>query len=92
MKTILHIVRKEFLQFRRDPKMFGISFIAPINQLLILGYAANLDVRDLSTVVCDMDRTEVSRKLLSEFTNSGYFALGSYVDKTEDVDHYLDDG
>jgi len=90
MRTILHIIRKEFIQLRRDRRMFAIVFIAPIFQLIILGYAANLDVRDIPTVVCDMDNTQTSREFVSNFTNSGYFTLESYVDKIEEVDHYID--
>jgi ABC-2 type transport system permease protein len=92
MKTILHIVRKEFIQLRRDPNMLRMSIFAPIFQLLILGYAANLDVRDIPTVVCDLDRTETSREFLSSFANSGYFALESYADRIEEVDQYIDKG
>ncbi len=92
MKTILHIIRKELLQFRRDPKMFSISFIAPIFQLLVLGYAANLDVTDLPTVVCDLDRSAASRELLRTFSNSGYFELAWEVTRMEDVDPYLETG
>lgn len=92
MKTILHIIRKELLQFRRDPKMFSISFIAPIFQLLVLGYAANLDVTDLPTVVCDLDRSAASRELLRTFTNSGYFELAWDVTRMEDVDPYIETG
>jgi len=92
VKTILHIIRKELLQFRRDPKMFSISFIAPIFQLLVLGYAANLDVTDLPTVVCDLDRSAASRELLRTFSNSGYFELAWEVTRMEDVDPYLETG
>src|SRR3989441_237732 len=35
-------MRKEFLELRQDPRLFGIVIIAPILQLTMLGYAANL--------------------------------------------------
>jgi len=72
--------------------MFPIIFVAPIIQLLLLGYAVNLDVRDIPTIVCDLDRTKTSRELLSEFSHSGYFNLKSYVSKIDQVDRYLDNG
>lgn len=92
MKTILHILRKELLQFRRDPKMFSISFIAPIFQLVVLGYAANLDVTDIPTAVCDLDRSMASRELLRTFATSGYFELACDVTRMEDVDPCLETG
>ena len=47
MRRILSLVRKELLQLRRDPKMRAIILIAPLMQVLILGYAADMDVRDV---------------------------------------------
>lgn len=92
MKTILHIIKKEFLQFRRDWKMLAMSFIAPVFQLVILGYAANLDVRDMPTVVFDPDNSTQSRELVSDFVNSGYFDVVAHVNRHDEVDEYIDNG
>jgi ABC-2 type transport system permease protein len=92
MRNILHIIRKEFLQLRQDKKMFGISFIAPVLQLIILGYAATFDVSNIPTVVCDFDNSPSSRELLRSFTSTGYFTIVGYFDKTSDIDNQLDDG
>jgi len=92
MRNILHIIRKEFLQLRQDKKMFGISFIAPVLQLIILGYAATFDVSNIPTVVCDFDNSPSSRELLRSFTSTGYFTIVEYFDKTSDIDNQLDDG
>jgi ABC-2 type transport system permease protein len=92
MKRILHIVRKEFLQLRQDPKMFGISIVAPVIQLVILGYAANLDVKDLPMVVCDQDRSPSSRELTAQFSGAGYFRIVGLVERTDDIDTFLDNG
>ena len=92
MGAILSIVRKEFLQLRRDRRLFPVIFISPILQLLLLGYAANLDVRDIPSVVCDMDRSAASRGFLDKFSNSGYFTIKARVGRLEDIDHFLDSG
>ncbi|MBD3170624.1 MAG: ABC transporter permease subunit [candidate division Zixibacteria bacterium] len=92
MKKIFYIIKKEFLQFRRDRRMFGISFVAPVIQLLLLGYAANLDVKNVPIVVYDMDNTSISRELITKFTNSGYFEIRDYIDDPDDIDRYIDSG
>jgi len=92
MKTILHIIRKEFIQLKQDKKMFRISFIAPIFQLLILGYAATFDVSKIPMVVCDFDNSPSSRELVRSFTSTEYFTIAGYFDKTSEIDHQLDDG
>lgn len=92
MKTIFHIIKKEFIQFRRDRKMFGLSFVAPVFQLLILGYAANLDVSEIPLIVFDQDRSTESRTLIANFTNTGYFKNVGNIDEAGEIDHFLDDG
>lgn len=92
MKAILSIMRKEFLQLRRDPRLFPVLFISPVLQLLLLGYAANLDVRKIPSVICDQDRSSASREFLEGFINSGYFAVKARVEKLDEIDHFLDDG
>jgi len=92
MKTVLSILWKEFLQLRRDPRLFPVIFLSPIIQLLLLGYAANLDVRNIPMVVCDLDRSSAGRELVDGFLNSGYFTAEARVDRTAAIDRYLDDG
>lgn len=92
MRKIFHLIRKEFTQMRRDPRMFPIIFISPVLQLVLLGYAANLDVKNIPTIFCDLDRTEASREFISQFTNSGYFSLEGVVTKLDSLDEYINNG
>lgn len=92
MKTILHIIKKEFLQFRRDPKMFAIILIAPVVQLIFLGYAATLDVNVVHTLVYDQDKTYESRKFIESFTSSGFFKIDYNADNYTQLTKNLDKG
>src|SRR5579871_3862182 len=86
------IIRKEFLQVFRDPRMRGLLFIPPLVQLLIFGYAANLDVNTARIAWMDQDRSPQSRDLLSEFLGSGRFVVSaSPTDETE-MQQLLDRG
>jgi ABC-2 type transport system permease protein len=92
MRTIIYFIKKEFLQFKRDPKMFGVILVAPVIQLIFLGYAANLDVENVKMVVYDRDRTTTSRNFIEEFTSSGYFEIVDYVDSYDDLTDNLNKG
>ncbi len=92
MRAILAILRKEFIQIRRDPRMLPILFLAPVLQLLLLGFAVNLDVRDIPAVVCDQDRSPQSRAYLEAFFRSGYFSRRADVGQTGDIDEWIDRG
>jgi ABC-2 type transport system permease protein len=75
MRTILQIIRKEFLQLRRDKRMFPMLFVAPLIQVFIFGFAANNDVTHVPIAVVDQDRSMESRRLVDGFLSSGYFDL-----------------
>ena len=60
MRRLGFLIRKELIELRRDPRLFGIVIVAPIIQLTILGYAATTDVRNVPIVVADGDRSPQS--------------------------------
>ena len=90
--VILEIVRKEFFQFRQDRRMMSVSFVAPIVQVLLLGYAATTDIKNTNLIVCDLDKTAESRSLVRAFTNSGYFIETASVDVPADADGFIESG
>jgi len=92
MPKVGHIIRKEFIQLRRDRRMFFIVFFSPVLQLILLGYAANLDIRNIPVVFCDLDATRTSRDFIAQFPASGYFSIRATVNRVEDVDEYIDRG
>src|SRR5215469_603085 len=69
------IVRKELIQALREPRMRVLLFIPPMVQLLVFGYAVNLDVDHARIAWMDMDQTPASRDLLSRFQGSGRFEV-----------------
>lgn len=57
------MLRKEFIQALREPRMRLLLFLPPILQCIIFGYAVNLDVDHAHIAWMDMDRTPESRDL-----------------------------
>jgi ABC-2 type transport system permease protein len=92
MRILYNFVIKEFLQFLRDRRMFMTIIIAPVIQLIFLGYAANMDVKVIHTVIFDQDRTETSRNFIRSFEKSGYFSIDYYVDNYRDLTQLIDKG
>ncbi|KAA0258734.1 MAG: ABC transporter permease [Chlorobiota bacterium] len=88
----MRIVIKEFQQFRRDPKMFGIILVAPVIQLILLGYAATLDLKVVHTVIMDSDRSTTSREFIKEFSGSTYFSIDKYVYTYDEAYKEIDAG
>jgi ABC-2 type transport system permease protein len=92
MQRLLFLVRKELIELRRDPRLFGIVIMAPIVQLTLLGYAATTDVRDVPVVVVDEDRSTESRDLVSRFDASQNFVIVDAAESIREIDAYLDSG
>ena len=92
MRSIIEFVKKEFLQFKRDPKMFALILLAPVIQLTFLGFAANLDVKLVRTIVFDQDRSATSRDFIERFTSSGYFKIEEYVNSYDKITEVIDKG
>jgi ABC-2 type transport system permease protein len=91
-RRISRIIRKEFIQLRRDPRLLRIVLAAPVFQLLIFGYSVTTDVTHISTAVLDEDRTSASRALAERFVRSRYFDFDHYLSHPDEVDRLLDTG
>ncbi len=92
MGRLLHMVRKEFIELRRDPRLFGIVILAPIVQLTMLGYAATTDVKDVPVVVLDRDHSSASRDLVSRFEASQNFVVVESVSSPQGLEAALNTG
>ena len=91
-ERIKHMLIKEFIQIFRDPRMKGVIFLMPIIQLLVFGYAVTTDVKNVATLVHDLDNSIASRELVSRFVKSGYFNVVEYTDSEDRVRELMDRG
>jgi ABC-2 type transport system permease protein len=86
------IFRKEFLELRQNPRIFGVVIIAPILQLTVLGYAANMDVKNVPIVFADGSRSAMSRTLIARFEGSPYFKVVDTVTTVAEIDPFIELG
>ena len=77
MRTVLALIKKEFLQVFRDRNMLRLVFLTPLIQLLVLGYAVDTDVKLISTAVYDFDRSRLSREYVRSLSAGDYFIAGA---------------
>ena len=77
------MIRKEFIQMRRDRLTFAMMLAIPVMQLLLFGYAINSDPKDLPTALYVQDHSVFTRDIAAALTNTGYFRIVSHP-KTEE--------
>jgi ABC-2 type transport system permease protein len=86
------ILRKELIQALREPRMRVLLFVPPMVQLIVFGFAVNLDVDHAKIAWMDMDRSPESRDLLERFRGSGRFELVSWPEQEIGAQQVLDRG
>src|ERR687896_542169 len=92
MRTILFLVRKEFLQIFRDHTTVFQIFLIPVVQLLVLSNATTFDVKQVRMLVVDEDRTTVSAGLLQRLEAGGQFEVVRYQPTNAGADQALLEG
>lgn len=92
MNRILAVLKKEFIQLRRDRLTVAMVFLIPLVQLLLFGYAIQTEVRHIPTVVFDQSLSPESREMLEAFTASGYFDVTWIAGSYDEVNRMIDSG
>lgn len=83
------MVRKEFIQMRRDRLTFATMIAIPVMQLILFGYAINMDPRHLPTAVLLHDDGPLVRQVLTGLETTGYFALDHRVASRTEMEALL---
>jgi ABC-2 type transport system permease protein len=91
-KRVQYLIVKELIQVLRDKRLRIILIFPPIFQLIIFGYAANLDVKNINTAVRDLDQSVESRELLNRFGSSKYFNIVSYPKTPKEIETLIKKG
>jgi len=74
MRGFRAVLRKEGIQMVRDKGTLRFALLVPLFQLVLFG-TIDTNVRLVPTAVFDQSRTEESRQLLTQLTNTGYFKI-----------------
>jgi len=75
MRILATLLVKEFKQIFRNRTMLPIIFIVPVVQMILLTYAASLEMKDIKMAVVDQDYSQASRLLTSRFQGSPYIEI-----------------
>ncbi len=92
IQRIFAVVRKEVRQLRRDRLTFGMIVGIPVIQLLMFGYAINMDVRNLDAAVADLSSTSASRQMVMDMAETQIIKVVRQVDSAAELEHLLRQG
>ena len=91
-KKVRHLFVKELIQTLRDKRMRITLIVPPILQLIVFGYAANLDIKHIPTAIRDLDQSVSSRDLIGRFSSSKYFDIVSFPGTPREVKDLINQG
>ena len=73
LHRFIAVLMKEFVQMRRDRLTFAMMIGVPVMQLVLFGYAINMDPKGLPAAMVSADQSPFTRSLVRALENSGYF-------------------
>ena len=75
MRILATLLVKEFKQIFRNKTLLPFIFVVPVVQMILLTYAANLEMKGITMAVVDQDYSQASRLLASRFEASPFFEI-----------------
>ncbi|MFT3833179.1 MAG: ABC transporter permease [Micropruina sp.] len=87
---IAALVAKEFRHLGRDRRTLAVVLALPVLQMILFAYAISFDVKNVSTVVIDQDRTPASAAYLRSYASSDFFHVVGTAGSLADVDRIFD--
>ncbi|HJU67413.1 MAG TPA: ABC transporter permease [Gemmatimonadaceae bacterium] len=86
------MLRKEFIEMRRDRFTLAMLIGIPAVQLVLFGYAVQTDVRNVPTIVLDESRTSQSRRLIDMMANTRNFEIVGRAANRDEVREAIERG
>ncbi|HVM62465.1 MAG TPA: ABC transporter permease [Verrucomicrobiae bacterium] len=86
------ILYKEFITIIRDRTTLFFMFFPPLLQIIAFGFALDNDVKHMSMVVYNEDRTATSRQLIDAFVNTQTFRVVKEVDSLAELEAMVRQG
>lgn len=91
-QRLIAIIKKEFIQLKRDRGTLGMIIMLPIIQLLLFGYAINTDPKNLPTAIISEDNTFLTRSIVAGLQNSEYFRVTHHISSDKQGNKLLKQG
>ena len=92
LQRLKAIIKKEFIQLRRDRTTLGMMIMLPIMQLLLFGYAINTDPKRLPTAIIMQDHSFLTRSIVASLQNSEYFKITHHITSDKEGNALLTQG
>lgn len=89
MKQFISFVKKEFIHIFRDRRTMLILLGMPVVQILLFGFAINMDVQNIRTAVYDPSQDEATRHITEQIIANPYFDFKGRVASMSEIEDMM---
>ncbi|MBR6333923.1 MAG: ABC transporter permease [Bacteroidales bacterium] len=89
MRTILILIKKEFLQVFRNPLLLSILIVAPMVQFMIFPFCADYEIKVLDIAFIDHDRSNISQEIIHSFDASDIFVTHGILSNKKEANEMM---
>lgn len=86
MKTLIGLIRKEFLHIFRDVRTMIILFGMPVAQIILFGYVLTNELKEVNVVILDKAKDNTSREIIHRISGSSYFHIAGYLQSENEIE------
>ncbi|MCK9225451.1 MAG: ABC transporter permease [Candidatus Muirbacterium halophilum] len=86
------VCKKEFIHIFRDVRSLSMGILIPLLLLFLFGYALDMDVKNISIFIADLDNSEISKNLIHKFEGSDYFNVKYIDNNSKKAVEYIEKG
>ncbi|MDD5065637.1 MAG: ABC transporter permease [bacterium] len=88
---VFHVLRKEVIEMTRS-NLIRFLVLAPLLQVLVFGFVATTDVKNVRVIICDEENTPLSRALTERFLHTEYFRVVSFTRQPQKIEKAFSSG
>ena len=92
MKQFFAFVKKEFYHIFRDARTMLILLGMPVVQILLFGFAINMEVQNIRTAIYDPAQDATTRQISEQIAANHYFNMYGYVHSPDEINKLLQEG
>jgi ABC-2 type transport system permease protein len=83
LRRFFAVLRKEWIQVRRDPFTLQMIVALPVLQLFLFGYAINADPKHLPAGLLVAEHSKYERTIVAALQNTGYYDVRTLTSEAE---------
>ncbi len=89
---LFYLVKKELIEVVRQKEFLALMFLAPVIQIVILGYVITTDIRNIPVEIVNMSQSRAAAEITTRVQASSLFRVVKVSPEMEDVEDVFQRG